>query len=195
MKPLRLNFESGKRTPWRLLAGRPGGIAGTVGALTLVLALGGLAALLWELAQVRQHVAAAESALRALGRNVPAAPISRAVLNAQQRTAWKNLVAQLNMPWATMLGGLEAVTSDDVALVSIEPDARQRSVRLQAEAKTLDALLAYAQALKGTEPFADVVPVKHETNEQDPNRPVRLTLNLRLREDDRGNARPEGDGR
>jgi Tfp pilus assembly protein PilN len=193
MRPLRLNFESEHRTAWRWLAGRPGAVAGTAGVLALVLALGGFAALLWELAHVRQDMAAAESELRALGRR--AAPVSPPVLNAQQRNAWKTLVAQLNTPWATLLGGLEAVTSEDVALVSIEPDARQRSVRLQAEAKTLDALLAYAQALKATEPFADVVPVKHETNEQDPNRPVRLAFNLRLRADDRVNARPEADAR
>jgi len=54
-------------------------------------------------------------------------------------------------------------------------------VRLQVEAKGLDALLAYAGELRSVPLFAHVNLVKHETNEQDANRPMRLALNIRLR--------------
>jgi hypothetical protein len=65
--------------------------------------------------------------------------------------------------------------------VAIEPDPQHGSIRLQVEAKTLDTLLGYAQALKATAPFQEVVLLKHETNEQDATRPVRLSVDARLK--------------
>ena len=91
------------------------------------------------------------------------------------------MARQLNTPWSALLDALEASLPDDVALVAIEPDAGQGSVRLQVEAKALDTLLAYARELRSIPLFADVNLVKHETNEQDGNRPMRLSLNIRLR--------------
>lgn len=194
MKPLQLHFDSTDRAAWPWFAGRRGGAAGITGVLALSCALGALGVVLWELAQVRQDLLAVEDELQALGHRRPQPVEPRPVLTIQQRAAWNQLVAQLNTPWATLLGGLEAATRDDVALVSIEPDARQGTVRLQAEARTLEALLAYAQSLGTVEPFAGVVPLRHETNEQDPNRPVRLTLRLRLRQPMRDKLQAEGEG-
>jgi hypothetical protein len=49
------------------------------------------------------------------------------------------------------------------------------------EAKTLDSLLAYAGALKSIELFENIVLIKHETNDQDKARPLRLSLDIRLK--------------
>jgi Tfp pilus assembly protein PilN len=195
MKPVRLRFDTGHAGVRASLLGREGGGARYAAVSLVMLAVAGLFATGWQMAATRQELAVAQTELQALGRRqpAPAAP-SRPVLPPEERRAWNQVVRQLNTPWSSLLAALESVTPEDVALVSIEPDARQASVRVQAEAKSLDALLVYAQALKGAEPFADVAPVKHETNEQDPNRPVRLTLNLRLRES-RALDAPGGDAR
>jgi Tfp pilus assembly protein PilN len=102
------------------------------------------------------------------------------VLSDDQRARWSRLARQLNTPWSALLDALESSLPDGVALVSIEPDAAQGSVRLQVEAKTLDALLAYAASLNAVHPFQSVALVKHETNEQDPTRPLRLSLEAKL---------------
>lgn len=180
MKRVHLRFDSQPASPSRWLAGSPGRPTGRLGIALLAAAAGVLLFEGWQLAQARQELAAIQGELLALAPSQPAAPVAIPALKSEQRQAWNQLAAQLNAPWATLLAGLEAATPDDVALVSIEPDARQSVVRVQAEAKTLETLLAYAEALERTKPFGDVVPLKHETNEQDPNRPVRVTLRLWL---------------
>lgn len=184
MKPVHLSFEEAQASPARWLAGSHGGWLGWSGVAVLAVALAWTGASAWQWARARQELSAAQSELQVvLGRPAhAAAAAAKPVLTPQQRRAWNQVLGQLNTPWASLLNALEAATPEDVALVSIEPDAKQGSVRLQAEAKTLDTLLAYAQVLKGAEPFSEVAPLKHETNEQDPNRPMRLTLDIRLRE-------------
>lgn len=87
---------------------------------------------------------------------------------------------QLNTPWSALLDTLEQSLPPQVALVSIEPDARDGGVRLQAQARTLDSLLAYARVLADAPGVTQAVPLQHETLEQDPARAVRMTLQLRL---------------
>lgn len=184
MKAVRLQFETRSPGLGERLVGVRGSVAGWCGVAVFAAAIASIAATAWQLASTRQEAAAVQAELQALGRRQPVAvavPV-KAVLGAEERRAWNQVVRQLNTPWTALLGTLEAATPENVALVSIEPDARQSSVRLQAEAKSLDVLLAYAQALKGSGPIGEVTPLKHETNEQDANRPVRLTLNLRLRD-------------
>ncbi|HEY8357539.1 MAG TPA: hypothetical protein VIL30_08780 [Ramlibacter sp.] len=181
MKPVQLVFEDDSRAWPVALRGRQVRPMKLAGVALLVIAAAWLLASLLQLAQTRQELAATEAELQALGRRQPVAVTPKPALRPEQRRAWNQVVRQLNTPWGGLLAVLEATTPDDVALVSIEPDARQGSVRIQAEARTLEVLLAYAQSLKGAGLFADVVPVKYETNEQDPNRPARLMLNLQLR--------------
>ena len=102
------------------------------------------------------------------------------MLTVQQTRDWNQIARQLDTPWPAILDALESSTPETVALVAIEPDPLHGSVRLQVEAKTLDALLGYAQSLKTTAPFQEVVLLKHETNEQDATRPMRLSLDARL---------------
>ena len=65
--------------------------------------------------------------------------------------------------------------------MTIEPDGRNGSIRLQVEARTLDGLLAYAGTLKAIERFEQVTLLKHETNDQDATKPLRLSLDIRLK--------------
>lgn len=185
MKPVRLQFQS-RATLRQYLFGRAHGPAAAIALLVLNAAFAWTAAVAWhawttdnELADVR---ASLENLQRQKGWTDRATESTRLrQLSAQQRQAWGQVARQLNTPWAFLLDALEAGTPADVALVSIEPDARVGSVRLQAEAKSLDTLLAYAKDLGALPLFDSVILIKHETNEQDGNKPVRLGLDLRLR--------------
>lgn len=194
MKPVYLSFDEGRPTPAQWLAGRRGGVVGWGGVAALTVAGGWLLACGWQLVQTRQELVSVQARQQALRGQQPV-PVRKAQFTPEQRRAWNQVVRQLNTPWAGLLSCLEESTPDDVALVSIEPDARQGTVRLQAEAKTLDVLLGYAQALQAAQLFTQAVPLKHETNEQDPQRPVRLTLSLRLRGATLTPAGEQGDAR
>jgi Tfp pilus assembly protein PilN len=102
-------------------------------------------------------------------------------LTEEQRRNLNTVIRQLNTPWQDLFNQLERDTPKEVALISIEPDARRASIRLQAEAKTLDTLLAYAASLQQRGVLGRLTYSKHETNEQDSNKPVRLSVDIELR--------------
>jgi Tfp pilus assembly protein PilN len=91
-----------------------------------------------------------------------------------QANAVNNAVAQLNLPWHTLLNTLEAGTPKTIALLSLEPDARKQTLKGVAEARDGDAMLDFISALKQQDFFDQVWLSKHETVEQDPNRPLRF---------------------
>jgi hypothetical protein len=183
MKAVRLVFASrANLRTW--LFGHTSGL-GALAALCLLAATGGLVAGAWQTWETRQHIRSVQKALLSLrahrgevARQVT--PDERSALTVQQTRDWNQLARHLNTPWPTILDALETATPASVALVAIEPDPQRGSVRLQAEAKALDTLLDYAEALKAAGPFQEVVLVKHETNEQDATRPMRLSLDARL---------------
>jgi hypothetical protein len=181
MKPVHLVFETPGAVQASWFFGRRHSALARGAGVLLIATLIHLLALAVQWTATRQELAATNAELRAQRRTLPAVNDGLSSLSAPQRRAWNEVTTQLNTPWGGLLDALERATPDDVALVSIEPDAARQTVRLQAEAKTLDTLLAYAQQLAGTPTFMEAVPLKHETHEQDPNRPIRLTMNLRLR--------------
>lgn len=184
MKPIQLVFPGKAAHPAWLLGHAPR--VSAVAALLLCTALAGLLAVGWQTWQTRQQIRSVQNEIEALrlqkGQAArQAAPADQQVLTAQQSREWNQMARQLNTPWPAILDALEVSTPETVALVAIEPNPQHGSIRLQVEAKTLDTLLGYAQALKATSPFQEVVLLKHETNEQDATRPVRLSVDARLK--------------
>lgn len=189
MRPLRLSFANAharRGTPARWLWGHGSRFEKLAGAAALALSLALLAATGWRAGQASQAQEAAREAVRR-----SAAAASAVQARATQRHAgssptrvqtagWNQAVQALNVPWSAMLDALEHHTPAGVALVSVEPEPQQGRVRLQAEARSLDALLAYAIALRDTAGFQGVTVLRHETREQDPMQPVRLTFEVEL---------------
>lgn len=184
MKPVQLVFP-GKAAPATWLLGHAPRVP-AVAALFLLAALAGLAAVGWQTWETRQQIRSVQNETQALRLHKSqaardAVPAGRQVLSVQQSRDWNQIARQLNTPWPAILDALETTTPETVALVAIEPDPQHGSIRLQVEAKTLDTLLGYAETLKGAAPFQEVVLLKHETNEQDATRPIRLSLEARLK--------------
>ena len=98
----------------------------------------------------------------------------------EQRRQINGVIRQLNTPWHHLFEQLESNTPKDMSLISIEPDAKRGSIRLQAEARTLDTLLTYAARLQFQGVLGALTYSKHETNEQDPNKPIRLSVEYGL---------------
>lgn len=127
--------------------------------------------------EAREEVDAQLAALQAraaVPMAVPAAP--RAPVGEQEALAVNAAIAQLNLPWRALHDAVRAATPPNVALLALEPDARKRLLRITAEAKNSDDMLAYVGRLEREAWFGSVTLVRHEVVEQDPNRPLRFQL-------------------
>jgi hypothetical protein len=185
MRAVHLDFSVTGGTWRRWLVGNRTARGSGFGLPLLSIGLGAVGLLAWEGWQDHIQLTSVQDALQAArvakGKPRPSTETVRPLLAPPQRTAWNQLVRQLNMPWSSLLDTLETASPDDIAVVSIEPDGAQGSVRLQVEAKTLDSLLAYAGTLKSIDLFDSVTLIKHETNDQESTKPLRLSLDIRLK--------------
>jgi Tfp pilus assembly protein PilN len=106
-----------------------------------------------------------------------AAPVAvRPPVPEAQATAVNAAVLQLNLPWRALHDALQAGTPANIALLALEPDAKKSSLRITAEAKSSDDMIAYVEQLEKAEWFTTVTLARHEINEQDPNRPIRFQI-------------------
>ncbi|MES2317556.1 MAG: hypothetical protein V4631_08670 [Pseudomonadota bacterium] len=105
---------------------------------------------------------------------VVAAP--RTPISEPQAASVNTAVMQLNLPWRALHDAIGAATPASIAMLALEPDARRRSIKITAEAKNSDAMIAYVEALKEQELFTGVALTRHEVNELDPNKPIRFQL-------------------
>jgi Tfp pilus assembly protein PilN len=111
-----------------------------------------------------RHVAAAAGATR----TIPPGPGEVA------RTQAVRLVAQnLMTPWADLL---ESPPNRSVALLSVEPSVTKHSIRLTAEARNPQDMLAYLDALQRDTRLSTVVLVSHQVQAQSPGSPVRFQI-------------------
>ena len=105
----------------------------------------------------------------------PAAPARPPVPEAQA-SAVNAAVQQLNLPWRALRDAVQGATPASVALLTLEPDAKKRLLRITAEAKNSEDMIGYLAQLKEQDWFDAVTLVRHEINEQDPHRPIRFQI-------------------
>jgi hypothetical protein len=134
---------------------------------------------------VRQDLSLAQMHMASMSEAQRAAPMPQpgSTLSAAQAKSINAMARQLNVSWPDVFDVIEANVSLPVVLLSIEPrsdDAAHQRVRIDAEARQLDHLLTYADRLRRDPTIERVDLVKHETNEQDPTKPVRLSLDATL---------------
>lgn len=148
-----------------------------------------------QLAELEAGNAAARPAVNTSTKKASTQAVQRALartqaadLNEEMRRNLNTVIRQLNTPWQDLFDQLERLTPEGIALISIEPDARRRSIKFQAEAKMLDALLVYAAGLEQQGVFGRLTYSKYETNEKDANKPMRLSFELELRTPERLDA-------
>jgi hypothetical protein len=141
-----------------------------------------------EITQLQTQIATAQSKTAQLVPNASSPSKAQArkatsdlATTEEQRRGLNTVIRQLNTPWQDLFDQLEKTTPSDIALISIEPDAKRATIRLVAEAKRLDTLLSYASELQQQGVFGRLTYSKHETNDQDSNKPVRLSFELDMR--------------
>lgn len=167
MRALDLDFRRPLASPagWALLA------AGVV--------LGGV--LLAARYQLGAATAVAEADIRESERIMPgvsAAPLSPAQSREQKAALaeMQRLAERLRLPWDQLFASLEGIANDDIALLSLAPDARKQQLRIAAEARNLPAMLAFHRRLEHSVDLHDVALVNHQIVDEVPERPVRFNL-------------------
>jgi hypothetical protein len=90
--------------------------------------------------------------------------------------AARKLVDGAKLPWDTLFTALEAADHADVALLAVTPDAQRRQVKIHAEARNLDAMLAFQRQLQQNPALAQVVLQDHTVMKDVPFTPVRFHI-------------------
>lgn len=91
----------------------------------------------------------------------------------------RQIINRLSTPWGAFFAGLESVSNENVAILSIEPDMHTGLLRIEGEAKNYAAVLTLVAQLRTTNPFSEVFLLRHETKRNDPQHPVSFALSLR----------------
>lgn len=86
------------------------------------------------------------------------------------------VIEQLSFPWNKLLRAIEDTTGADVALLAVQPDVAAKTTTLDGEAKNWASMASFVKRLKSDGFFSDVHFVSHQTQQSDPQRPVRFRL-------------------
>lgn len=98
----------------------------------------------------------------------------RVLLTPVQTEAINRAIRQLNLPWDALFSEIESRLSDRISLLSLEPDAATRILRIQAEAKSPEDMLDFVSSLNDRSAFQGATLVRHEVVDGDRNRPIRF---------------------
>ncbi|PWB33913.1 pilus assembly protein [Pseudomonas sp. SDI] len=169
MRRLLLDFQPPRR---RLLSGLPLLLGGSL-LLAAVVAQQSLDSRTEALQQRLQH---SEQQLGLRPRSQPSLTSAQRREQAENLAQMRSLSQQLQRPWERLFGMLEALPQDDVALLSLTPDARKGQVRISAEARDLEAMLAFHQRLEASAELHDVSLLNHEIQLKQAEHPVQFNL-------------------
>ena len=120
----------------------------------------------------------ADARLENLTRGSQTKPVQPADAEAQQQEILNanDILQQLALPWRELFNVVETSNEKEIALLSIQPDADKRGLRLAGEAKNFEALLAYIARLEQSPMLSQVYLTSHELRLQDAQKPVRFAL-------------------
>lgn len=168
-RPLELDYVAAPRRPrW-------------IGLCVLAIGLLAAGALLTRYRDLHRDLAALEAAQGLLNvERRPARVLPKERLDEEAR-AIDAVMRQLTVPWAQMIEAVEAASTPDVALLQVQPEAQQRTLRLTAEAKSREAMLRYLRRLGGSRALSEVHVVSHQVQLDNPARPVQFAVQASFR--------------
>lgn len=170
MRALTLDFQPRRRSGplgWSLLAG---------GVVLTLACFFGQQQLNQQSSQQQGHLQHAQRALT--GDNNAKVGLTSAETReqAQNLAEMRKVSQQLRRPWERLFTTLEAIPHDDVALLTLTPDARKGQVRISAEARNLETMLEFHQRLEASDELSDVSLLSHEIVANVPEHPVQFNL-------------------
>jgi hypothetical protein len=150
----------------------------------LVVGLAALVASCLEYRIAAQRRAGLELKLAATSRR-PVQDPAKTQQNARLNEAATDVARQLGKPWTAVLADLEAAShasQDQIAVLSIEPDADKHRVRITAESRDLPPALAYLNRLQASSSLRYPMLDSHEIVADNSEHPVRFAMTADWRE-------------
>lgn len=131
----------------------------------------------WEAMEARVSRLARQHDIRLGERGDPdAEQKAREVIKANE------VLRRITLPWDELFAAVESAAPGEVALLTMEPDAEKRVLKISGEAKHVAAMLDYVRLLEGRTMFHTVTLSNHQVQVTDPQRPVRFSLVAAWRE-------------
>jgi hypothetical protein len=149
--------------------------------VAMTAALGWGACVSWDLQQELARLR--EQPAEPLASRADTMPAPRTAPTLAQAQAINTAIAQLNLPWRDLFDAVQQATPADIALVSLEPDASRRWIRITGEARTLDDVAGYQRRLGRVGLFKRAVLLLHERQEAGV---VRFAVEARWASDEAG---------
>lgn len=154
------------------------------GGVLLVLGIGAATAAFLEYRVLESQRAVLERKLRDATRSSQRDPAQLARAEGLSKEAG-GVVRELGTPWTKLLAELEEASRDSsqqVALLSVEPDHAKHNVRITGESRDLPMVLAYLERLQTSALLRYPMLDTHEVKADDPQHPVRFALTAEWRE-------------
>lgn len=170
MQALLLDYQIPARAPSRLERS------------LLLLAVVGIAALAWQyhattnsIEQLQQAHVRLNSPAKHTVNDIRLAGLTKQQLREEIKQA-NEVLNQLALPWETLFRDIETSQQSRIALLTIEPDAQKRTIRISGEARDLPALLSYVEYLQKKPSLRNVYIQSHQVEQQSAEKPVHFTL-------------------
>ncbi|HEX7906612.1 MAG TPA: hypothetical protein VF534_00780 [Paraburkholderia sp.] len=132
---------------------------------------------LWHVHAVNERAEAQLDALRQqtmTSRHVVKAPLTPAAKLAEKQS--QSVLRELTVPWQDLFSIVEDYPDHDVALIGIDQNPAQSQIRITAEAKNFDAMIAYLKYLQGSVLLREAVLNDHLIETNVPGKPVRFQI-------------------
>ncbi|MBK7492183.1 MAG: PilN domain-containing protein [Nitrosomonas sp.] len=86
------------------------------------------------------------------------------------------ILDQINLPWETLFDAIEHAATEEIALLSLQPNVASRTLRLSGEAKSMSELLDFVEALERELVFENVHLLNYKVKQDNPHRPIIFLL-------------------
>ncbi|PXW88943.1 fimbrial assembly protein PilN [Nitrosomonas sp. Nm84] len=86
------------------------------------------------------------------------------------------ILDQINLPWETLFDSIESAATEQIALLSLQPNVSSRILRISGEAKNMSELLDFVEALEREVVFENVHLLNYKIKQDNPHRPIVFLL-------------------
>ena len=86
------------------------------------------------------------------------------------------ILDQINLPWEALFDAIEQAATEEIALLSLQPNVSSRTVRIGGEARSMSELLDFVEALERESVVERVHLLNYKIKQDNPHRPVVFLL-------------------
>tara|TARA_R110002073_G_scaffold71694_7_gene175801 strand:- start:314 stop:865 length:552 start_codon:yes stop_codon:yes gene_type:complete len=86
------------------------------------------------------------------------------------------VLRQINLPWEALFDAIEHAASQEIALLSLEPNTNNQSLRIGGEAKNMSVLLDFVEAMEREIVFVNAHLLNYKIKQDSPQRPIVFVL-------------------